>query len=100
MPQKRDWFCRPECYIARQSKKKSPMPPRLKRFIGMLILVALVVLYALIATTVATYRLAESPWYIHLAFFALSGLVWVLPAMAVICWMEKKPKDRGDSLTR
>jgi small-conductance mechanosensitive channel len=47
------------------------MPPRLKRFIGMLILVALVVLYALIATTVATYRLAESPWYIHLAFFAL-----------------------------
>ena len=66
----------------------------------MLILVALVVLYALVATTVATYRLAESPWYIPLAFFALSGLVWVLPAMGVISWMEKKPKDPGDQLTR
>ena len=54
----------------------------------------------MIATTVATYRLAESPWYIHLAFFALSGLVWVLPAMGVISWMEKKPKDPGDQLTR
>ena len=40
------------------------------------------------------------PWYIHLAFFALSGLVWVLPAMGVISWMEKKPKDPGDQLTR
>ena len=72
------------------------MPQRLKKFIGMLILLALVVLYALIATTVATYRLADSPWYIHLAFFAFSGLLWVLPAMAVISWMERKPKSRGD----
>jgi uncharacterized membrane protein len=71
------------------------MPPRLKRFIGMLILLALVILYALIATTIASYRLAESPWYIHLAFFAFSGLLWVLPAMGVISWMERKPKGRG-----
>jgi hypothetical protein len=73
------------------------MPPRLKRFIGMLILLTLVILYALIATTVATYRLAESPWYIHLAFFAFSGLLWVLPAMAVISWMERKPKGRDSA---
>lgn len=71
------------------------MPQRLKRFIGMLILLALVILYALVATTIASYRLAESPWYIHLAFFALSGLVWVLPAMGVISWMERKPKERA-----
>ncbi|MCI5073737.1 DUF2842 domain-containing protein [Oricola sp.] len=69
------------------------MPYRLRKFIGMVILVALVVFYALIATTVASYRLAESPWYVHLAFFAISGLVWVLPAMAVISWMERRPKQ-------
>ena len=69
------------------------MPQRLKRFIGMIVLVALVVLYALIATTVATYRLAESPWYIHLAFFAISGVVWIVPAMFVISWMERPPKN-------
>ncbi|QKV18321.1 DUF2842 domain-containing protein [Oricola thermophila] len=71
------------------------MPQRLKRFIGMLLLLALVILYALVATTIATYRLAESPWYVHLAFFALSGLVWVLPAMGIISWMERKPKGGG-----
>jgi len=67
------------------------VPHRLKKFIGMLILVALVVLYALIATTVATYRLAESPWYVHLGFFGFSGVLWVVPAMFVISWMERRP---------
>lgn len=70
------------------------MPYRLKKFIGMLILVALVVLYAILATTIATYRLAESEWYVHLTFFAISGFVWILPAMFVISWMERKPKEK------
>lgn len=72
------------------------MPYRLKKFIGMLLLVTLVIVYALVAMTVATYRLAESPWYIHLAFFSISGLVWVLPAMAIISWMERLPKNARD----
>ena len=76
------------------------MPYRLKKFIGMLILLALVVLYALVATTVASYRLAESAWYVHLAFFAISGIAWVLPAMGVISWMERRPKPRGDEAAR
>ena len=76
------------------------MPPRLKRFIGMLILVALVIFYALTAMTVAAYRLAESPWYIHLAFFAVSGIIWVVPAMFVISWMERRPKPRDGDATR
>lgn len=73
------------------------MPYRLKKFIGMLILVALVIIYALVATAIASSRLAESPWYVHLAFFGLSGIVWVLPAMLVIWWMERRPpqKDAG-----
>lgn len=68
------------------------MPMRLKSFIGMLILVALVVIYALVATTVATYRLAESEWYVHLGFFAFTGILWVVPAMLVISWMLKPVK--------
>lgn len=69
------------------------MPMRLKSFIGMILLVLMVVIYALVATTVATYRLADSAWYVHLAFFGLSGLLWVIPAMAVISWMLKPKKD-------
>ena len=65
------------------------MPVRLRKLIGMIVLVALVVLYALIATTVASYRLAESPWWVHLLYFLVSGLLWILPAMLVIRWMER-----------
>ena len=69
------------------------MPPRIRKLIGTLLLIALVVLYALIATTVASYRLAESPWWVHLIYFLVTGLLWILPAMWIIHWMEK-PKKR------
>lgn len=70
------------------------MPYRLKKFIGMVVLVALVIVYALVATTIATYRLADSAWYVHLAFFGFSGLLWIVPAMFIIWWMEQRPKDK------
>ncbi len=74
------------------------MPVRLKKFIGTFLIVALVVFYALIATTIASYRLAESPWWVHLLYFLISGVIWVIPAMFIIRWMErpplrKKPED-------
>jgi len=50
-------------------------------------LVSLVVLYALVATTVATARLGDSPWWVHLAYFFFTGILWVVPAMFVIRWM-------------
>ena len=68
------------------------MNVRVKKLIGTILLVALVVIYALAATTFATYRLAESSGWVHLAFFAFSGLLWILPAMGLISWMEKKPR--------
>jgi hypothetical protein len=73
----------------------SAMPVRLKKFIGTIILIALVVVYALVATTVAVARLAEAGALAHLAYFFLTGLLWVLPAMLVIKWMVKPP--RGDT---
>ncbi|MEM0899119.1 MAG: DUF2842 domain-containing protein [Pseudomonadota bacterium] len=72
------------------------MPVRLRKFIGMCILVILVIVYSLIAITIATYRLADSEWYVHLAFFGISGFLWVVPAMYIISWMEKKPAADED----
>lgn len=60
------------------------MPIRLKKLIGTVLLIVLVILYALIATTVAVSRLADSGPAMHFAFFLVSGLFWVLPAMAII----------------
>ena len=45
------------------------MPIRLKKLIGTVLLVALVIVYALAATTIAAGRLAESGPVVHLIFF-------------------------------
>lgn len=67
------------------------MPVRLRKFIGMLALVALVAVYAILSTAIAVAQLAESGPLVHLAYYLLTGLLWVLPAMAVIRWMVGRP---------
>ncbi len=63
------------------------MSVRLRKLVGSVLLVALVVVYALLATIVAVAQLAESSPLTHFAFFLLSGLLWILPAMGIIRWM-------------
>lgn len=69
------------------------MSSSIKKLFGTFGLVALVVLYALIATAVATAHLAESAWWVHMLYFFLTGLLWVVPAMFIVQWMIKLPKD-------
>lgn len=63
------------------------MPVRLRKFIGTILIVALVLLYALLANTIAVATLGESSWWVHLLYFSVTGLIWVLPAMLIIKWM-------------
>lgn len=72
------------------------MPVRLRKFIGMIVLVLLVVVYALVSTAIAVAQLADKSAWVHLAFFFLSGLLWVLPAMLLIKWMVGKPRREQD----
>jgi hypothetical protein len=63
------------------------MPLRLKKLIGTILLIVLVIVYALLATMIAVAQLSQSGPLAHFAFFLFSGLLWILPAMAVIKWM-------------
>ena len=49
------------------------MPIRLKKLIGTVLLIALVIVYALVATMVAVAQLSQSGPLAHLAFFFLTG---------------------------
>ncbi|WP_217570389.1 DUF2842 domain-containing protein [Mesorhizobium sp. GbtcB19] len=71
------------------------MPIRLKKLIGTILLVALVVIYALIASAVAVTKLVEYGPVVHLLFFLFSGLLWVLPAMGIIKWLILEPRPKG-----
>jgi len=68
------------------------MPIRLKKLIGTVLLVALVVIYSLLATAIAVARLGDSGPAVHFLFFLVSGLLWILPAMFLIKWMMISPK--------
>ncbi|NLS03145.1 DUF2842 domain-containing protein [Rhizobium sp. P32RR-XVIII] len=63
------------------------MPIRLRKLIGTILIVVLVLLYALLANTIAVVTLADAPSWAQFLYFLLTGLLWVLPAMLIIKWM-------------
>ena len=69
------------------------MGPRTRKFIGTIALATLAFVYAIVAVTIATYRLADASGWVHLAYFGLSGLLWVVPAMMLIKWMIGRRED-------
>jgi len=93
------WTVVTGCIVLRgtvsQGQRKQEMPIRVKKLIGTVLLILLVIVYALVATTVAVARLAESGPLAHFAFFLVGGLFWILPAMAIIKWMMLAKPDAG-----
>lgn len=73
------------------------MPVRLKKLIGTVLLVLLVIVYSILATLIAVAQFADSPTWVHLLYFAIGGLVWILPAMVIIKWMVTEPKPRRNA---
>ena len=71
------------------------MPQKLRSFIGTILIVILVIVYALIAGRIDSFYLSEYPFWVHLIYFMVSGLVWILPAMALIKWMAGPKKNDG-----
>jgi predicted transporter len=69
------------------------MPVRLRKFIGMIMLVTMVLVYVFVVAVIAVFRLAEASALVQFVYFAFTGLFWVLPAMLIVKWMEK-PEGR------
>jgi len=68
--------------------------PRVKKLIGMVVLVAGVTSYALIVMLVGQFGFARSGALAQLAFFAFFGLIWIVPAGLLIRWMERVERPR------
>jgi len=69
------------------------MHTRTKKLIGTVIIVTMALLYALLATTIAAAKLADAHWGVHLIYFVVTGLLWVVPAMFIITWMMRPSKS-------
>jgi hypothetical protein len=71
------------------------MPIRLRKFIGMIALVVLVIVYAFVAMVIAQLKLPEASRLIQMIYFVVVGLAWVIPAGIIIKWMQKPEAPKG-----
>jgi hypothetical protein len=67
------------------------MSIRIRKLIGAFALLALVVIWALLAMAVAQFPPIFNSPVIAGLYYVVAGLGWVLPAMPLIKWMYGKP---------
>ena len=65
------------------------MPIRLRKLIGGIMLIILVVAWALLAMALAQSPLVKANSAIEVIYYVVAGLGWVLPAMPLIRWMSR-----------
>jgi Protein of unknown function (DUF2842) len=66
-----------------------PMPIRLRKLIGAIMLIILVIAWALLAMALAQSPLVKANGAIEVIYYVVAGLGWVLPAMPLIRWMSR-----------
>jgi membrane-associated HD superfamily phosphohydrolase len=59
-----------------------------RKFIGMTVLVIFVMVYAFVAMVIGDITLQSASSVTRLIYFGIAGLVWTIPAGAIIWWME------------
>jgi hypothetical protein len=65
------------------------MPIRLRKLIGALALIILVVSWALIAMAIAQFPAIKAYGLVETLYYVVAGLGWVLPAMPLVRWMSR-----------
>jgi len=66
------------------------MPIRLRKFIGAIALLVLVVVWALVAMALAQAPVIRDDTALSIAYYVIAGLGWVLPAMPIVSWMSRR----------
>jgi Protein of unknown function (DUF2842) len=65
------------------------MSIRLRKLVGAIMLIVLVVTWALLAMALAQSPLVKANGAIEVIYYVVAGLGWVLPAMPLIRWMSR-----------
>jgi hypothetical protein len=64
------------------------MTIRTRKFVGAIALLAFVAVYALAAMMVAVVLQVNGSKLAELIYYPVAGLLWVLPAMWLVKWMQ------------
>lgn len=71
------------------------MTMRTRKLIGAFGLLALVMVWALIAMALAQSALTDINGFVAAIYYVVAGLGWVLPAMPLISWMSRPETPRA-----
>lgn len=69
------------------------MSMRMKKFIGMFALLAILSVYALLVMSFAVRILPTASPIAEFVFYAVAGVAWVVPAKYLIVWMNSPGKS-------
>ena len=70
------------------------MPIRIRKLVGGIALIILVVGWALLAMALAQLPVIKANAIVETIYYVVAGLGWVLPAMPLIKWMQVDKKQR------
>jgi hypothetical protein len=79
--------CRAPC--ANLNTREALIRPRIRKLIGTVALLTLVVVWSFLAMALAQIVLVRSNGLLDFAYYVVTGLGWVLPAMPLISWMSR-----------
>jgi hypothetical protein len=69
------------------------MRARTRKLIGTGLLVIALPVYSMVVIGAAGAMLASASTLVVTLFFLVTGLIWVLPAMALVSWMARGERD-------
>ena len=61
-----------------------------RKLVGTVVMIVFVCVYALVAMALAQGRITEASKPVQTIAYIVLGLVWVLPLLPLIKWMERK----------
>jgi hypothetical protein len=65
------------------------MPGRLRKFIGAVLLLILVIVWTLVAMALAQSPFIFNNMFASIVYYVIAGIGWVLPAMPIVSWMSR-----------
>jgi len=68
------------------------MPPRLKKLIGIFILLPYLIIYAFAAAALGEQ--VPEFWLFKLLYFMIAGIIWVFPIKYLMLWMNREPHKK------
>jgi hypothetical protein len=69
------------------------MRQRTRKLVGTIAMLIFVAVYALVAMALAESRIQDAPQAAQVVAYVVLGLVWVLPLLPLIRWMQRPDPD-------